>query len=114
MSRTAGGCGAFVDDFNREILRIENLIPGTYRVTVDGKEIGHWTADQLGCGVNIATNAATPQFQQALKVKKLVADLWSCDPASAVAVRLREEIKKAAKPVAHTFRAVTIEDVERR
>ena len=110
----AGGCGAFVDDFNREILRIENLIPGTYRVTVDGKEIGHWTADQLGCGVNIATNAATPQFQQALKVKKLVADLWSCDPASAVAVRLCEEIKKAAKPVAHTFRAVAIEDVDRR
>ena len=76
MARAYGHC-SFVDDFNREILRIRDLVPGTYRVTADGREIGRWTSGQLADGVNIATNAATPQYQQALKVKALNAQLWS-------------------------------------
>jgi hypothetical protein len=56
---------------SNEKLTIRNLSPGKYEVKIDGTSIGQWTDGQLAFGVEIEENAATPQYQQALKVAEL-------------------------------------------
>jgi lysophospholipase L1-like esterase len=53
---------------SNEKFTYRNLQPGTYELKIDGIAIGKWTDAQLGSGVEIEENAATPQYQQALKV----------------------------------------------
>jgi lysophospholipase L1-like esterase len=56
---------------SNEKFAVRNLSPGSYEVRIDGTPIGKWTESQLGSGVEIEENAATPQYQQALKVAEL-------------------------------------------
>ena len=56
---------------SNEKLTVRNLAPGSYEVRIDGAPIGKWTDAQLASGVEIEENAATPQYQQALKVAEL-------------------------------------------
>jgi hypothetical protein len=56
---------------SNEKFTVRNLSPGSYEVRIDGTPIGKWTEAQLGSGVEIEENAATPQYQQALKVAEL-------------------------------------------
>jgi lysophospholipase L1-like esterase len=56
---------------SNEKFTVRNLSPGSYEVRIDGSPIGKWTEAQLGSGVEIEENAATPQYQQALKVAEL-------------------------------------------
>ena len=55
----------FMEEFNQEILRVEGLEEGTYKLTIDGTFIDDLTADQLSEGVNLAAYVNTPQYRQA-------------------------------------------------
>jgi hypothetical protein len=56
---------------SNEKLTVRNLATGSYEVRIDGTPIGKWTDAQLSSGIEIEENAATPQYQQALKVAEL-------------------------------------------
>ena len=46
------------DELNRYLLTIRNLPEGRYDIKADGRELGHWSADQLAKGINIASATA--------------------------------------------------------
>jgi lysophospholipase L1-like esterase len=58
---------------NQEPLRITNLPPGTYNLTIDDTTIGTFTAAALASGINLA-EYATPMQQQAQNVAYPVSD----------------------------------------
>lgn len=60
----------FVEALNQEILKVIGLQGTRYRLTIDGEEIGSFTAEQLAAGVNLAT-LPTPMTTQALAVHAL-------------------------------------------
>ena len=60
--------------FNREILVVEKLPPGTYELAFDGVKAGEFTADEFGKGVNIAT-LDTPNQRRAAALVKLAESL---------------------------------------
>ncbi|MFD0763530.1 SGNH/GDSL hydrolase family protein [Mucilaginibacter lutimaris] len=74
----------FQQEFNQEILQVQNLPGNNYAVKIDGKLIGTWPASQLQKGVNLAEVKTTPQYQQALAVMHLNEERW------AIERRLRE------------------------
>jgi len=55
----------FEQDLDQEMLTVRLKQPGTYRLLVDDKPVGDYSSEQLSAGVNLALNAATPQFAQA-------------------------------------------------
>lgn len=61
----------FEAEMNQQLLLISGLDDGIFELFIDGSPIGSWTADQFANGINLATIEATPQYQQALKVKQL-------------------------------------------
>lgn len=66
----------FTEDLNRETLTVRDLPAGAYRLEIDGKFIRNYTAADLSSGVNIATEVATPQHQQAKEVLGLFKKRW--------------------------------------
>jgi len=58
----------FIDDLDREIFQVTDLPAGNYQLTIDDKPIQTYTAEELGAGVNLATEGKTPQARQAQKV----------------------------------------------
>ena len=46
------------DQLNRYLLSVKNLAAGRYTVTVDGRKLGTFTAQQLARGANIASSTA--------------------------------------------------------
>lgn len=61
----------FYTEFDRELLRVSNLSSGDYELTIDGKPIAQFTADELGEGVNLARLPNTPEYEQAMAVLQL-------------------------------------------
>lgn len=61
----------FQEIFNREILKIEGLEKGIYRLKIDGQTVGEYDDASLAKGVNLAANTNTPQYKQAENVYKL-------------------------------------------
>jgi lysophospholipase L1-like esterase len=61
----------FTEELNQEILKVDGLAPGTYELRIDGQPVGDYDAGALAAGVNLATNAKTPQYQQAEQVAAL-------------------------------------------
>ena len=57
----------FTEEMNREMLTVTGL-KGDYKLTIDGEEIGVWSAHSLAKGINLAEITLTPQYQQALTV----------------------------------------------
>ncbi|MCC6353449.1 MAG: hypothetical protein IT577_06160 [Verrucomicrobiae bacterium] len=57
-------------DLNQEILSVRGLPAGTYELKIDGAVVGHHSAKELECGINLALNEATPQFKQAKAVAR--------------------------------------------
>ena len=53
-------------------MAIKNLQEANYLLTIDGQKIGEFSHKMLSDGLNLATNATTPQYKQALRVKELV------------------------------------------
>lgn len=60
-----------LDDLNRYEFQITGLPAGTYEMSIDGKLAGKATAEELGKGWNMATEAG-PITQQAQEVLKLI------------------------------------------
>jgi len=70
------GVVPFNEDLTQEVLRIKKLAASTYILKIDGTTVGTYTAKEWQQGVNLALNPKTPQYQQAVHVKKLNARSW--------------------------------------
>jgi len=68
----SAGLRRFQERFNQELLRVRGLNPGRYRLSIDGVPVGLFTAGGLDAGINLADHPATPQYQQALRVRELL------------------------------------------
>jgi lysophospholipase L1-like esterase len=55
----------FEDDLNREVLRVTHLPAGRYDLLIDNQKVGTFSSADLQKGINLATNADTPQYKQA-------------------------------------------------
>ena len=57
-----------LDELDRYELRLTGLPSGDYQLQIDGEEAGKFSADELGKGINLATQAGpiTKQVQQLL------------------------------------------------
>jgi endoglucanase len=69
----------FTEELNQEVLQVAGLAPGTYALCIDGQAVGDYDAGALAQGVNLATNAKTPQYQQAEQVAALNAKRLSLE-----------------------------------
>lgn len=56
---------------SREALEVHVLPTGTYALSIDGQEVGQYGTAALERGVELETNAKTPQYAQALEVAML-------------------------------------------
>jgi len=61
----------FYTEFNREMLRVSGLSSGDYDLTIDGRKIAQFTAEELGEGINLAKLPKTPEYEQAMAVLQL-------------------------------------------
>lgn len=59
----------FQHELNRQVLAIDNLIPGDYTLTIDDIKVGQYSSEKLKAGIELSANKATPQYKQALRVK---------------------------------------------
>lgn len=66
----------FTQELNNQILQINNLPKGNYQLMIDSVLIDNCSQDDLQKGINTATYKKTPQYQQALVVKKALEKLW--------------------------------------
>lgn len=69
----------FMEEFNKEQLTISGLKSGNYNLIIDKEVVGRYTSDQLASGVNLAENAHTPQYQQAIAVRELNEERWEIE-----------------------------------
>ncbi|UII19545.1 SGNH/GDSL hydrolase family protein [Fulvivirga ligni] len=69
----------FTQDFNREMLKLENLKAGKYQLLIDGDSIGIWDAQALNNGINLALQQNTPQYRQAWTVGHLANSIRDID-----------------------------------
>jgi lysophospholipase L1-like esterase len=67
---------SFMDDLNQEVLQVAKLSKGNYQLKIDNIEIGNFSENDLKKGVNLAQYENTPQYQQALAVRKTLTKLW--------------------------------------
>ena len=74
--------------FNREILMVERLRPGTYELAFDGEKVGEFTAEELAKGINVAA-LDTPNQRKSASLMKLAEKLNGMNSAS-------DEKRKAA------------------
>ncbi|WP_167618275.1 SGNH/GDSL hydrolase family protein [Maribellus sediminis] len=66
----------FMQELNQEILRIKDLKNTHYSLYIDSVFIGSFASEVLHKGINLADYAQTPQFRQALEVRKVLEELW--------------------------------------
>ncbi|MFY8129336.1 MAG: GDSL-type esterase/lipase family protein [Chitinophagaceae bacterium] len=66
----------FTKDLNNQIVQVNNLPKGSYQLKIDSIVIDNFSSDDLQKGVNLALYKKTPQYQQALVVKKALEKLW--------------------------------------
>jgi len=69
----------FIKDLNQEMLRINGLTGGRYAVEIDGRKIGEWSGAELKAGINLAELSRTPQYEQAMAIKKLNEERWQIE-----------------------------------
>lgn len=69
----------FMGEMNREQIKVTGLMKGNYKMFIDGKEVGIWSADDLKKGVNLAAETKTPQYQQALSIMHLNEIRWEIE-----------------------------------
>ncbi len=67
----------FTDELNIEMLQVSGLKKGNFKLSIDKKSIGSYTAEQLKEGINLAIYSSTPQYQQALNVREMLEQLWT-------------------------------------
>ena len=69
----------FVDELNVELLQVKDLNSGNYSLLIDEIKVGNFSKTELQKGINLATIQKTPQYQQALKVRAVLSDLWKLE-----------------------------------
>ena len=69
----------FMEEMNREIIKVTDLEKGDYKMFIDGEEIGVWSSGDLSKGVNLAAETKTPQYQQALSIMHLNEVRWEIE-----------------------------------
>lgn len=114
------------EDVDQEPLKVTGLASGSYKLSIDGTEVGQFTAEQLGAGINLA-ELNTPMMKQSAGVATWTArrqfirqTMWrnivvstdglglnQRDQAVRGLERLEADIvdhqRQAAKPVWHNF-----------
>jgi lysophospholipase L1-like esterase len=66
----------FMNDLNQEVLQVAKLSKGNYQLKIDNIEIGTFSENELKKGINLAQFENTPQYRQALAVRKTLTKLW--------------------------------------
>ena len=61
----------FYTEFDRELLRVTGLNSGDYELSIDGRPIAQFAAEELGEGINLAKLPNTPEYEQAMAVLQL-------------------------------------------
>ena len=69
----------FMEEMNREEIKVTDLAKGDYKMFIDGEEIGTWSSDALSNGVNLEAETRTPQYQQALSIMHLNEIRWEIE-----------------------------------
>jgi lysophospholipase L1-like esterase len=67
----------FVDELNVELLQVKGLKEGNYSLLIDEIKVGDFSQSEFQKGINLAKFEKTPQYQQALKVRSVLVDLWT-------------------------------------
>jgi lysophospholipase L1-like esterase len=68
----------FTAEMNREMLTVKGL-KGSYKLLIDGEEIGTWSAAEFAAGINLAEQTWTPQYRQAVSVMRLNEYRWEIE-----------------------------------
>lgn len=66
----------FMDEMNYEGLSVDGLPNGYYLLRIEGEEIGRFTARELGKGINMALLHHTPQYRQAMEIRRMNEERW--------------------------------------
>lgn len=69
----------FMQEFDREMLAVKGLKSGTYKLLMDGQEIGEWDAKALDAGINLAEQTYTPEYQQSLAIMHMNEERWDIE-----------------------------------
>lgn len=98
-------------DLNDYGLKIGGLKPGTWAVSIDGKEVGSFTAEQLAQGVDLGNSTTGPVFDYGQKIFNAINDknrlnakrfrgtILSKDPDAAEIAKLLEQIKQKQEDI---------------
>lgn len=70
------------DEFNREMLTVSGLPTGRYELRIDDASVGEYSAGELAAGVNLATNAKTPQYRQSAALAEINTQRNTCEAQS--------------------------------
>jgi len=95
--KPALGLVPFMDEFNREILKVTGLKLGSYQLLIDNTPIRTYTAENLASGVNLSLEQ-TPQSNQALRVAEIMQKKWD----AALKLRNIAAFEYAAWPAPHS------------
>ena len=68
----------FNETMNQELLAVDGL-KGDWALTIDGVELGTWSAQEWEKGINMAELTFSPQYQQALEVMHLNEYRWEIE-----------------------------------
>lgn len=69
----------FDEKVNEELLHVSGLENKKYSVEIDGYSIGVWSGADLNTGINLAKIRRTPQYEQAMVIKKLNEERWQIE-----------------------------------
>jgi hypothetical protein len=62
---------SFEKDFNKEVLQVKGLKDGQYDLFIQGELINTFSEKELNQSINLSNQFNTPQYKQALQIKKL-------------------------------------------
>lgn len=68
----------FIEEMNQEQLTIKGL-KYSYRLFIDGEEIGIWSSTDFEKGINLAAMDKTPQYQQSRRIMFLNEERWEIE-----------------------------------
>ena len=69
----------FSAEFNRQLLRVAKLAPGSWSLAVDDEPVVEFTHQQLAAGVDLAALPSTPQLRQARLVRAALGEKWEAE-----------------------------------
>ncbi len=82
---------------NREIIKVANLEEGTYTISMDGAEVGKFTAQQLANGVNIAEFANNPNQVVSKQLYNAIYEKYEAESALRSNIMVEHSIRSHTK-----------------